>query len=311
MPVYKCDICQYETHNMYNLKKHKLTQKHLRKANSVCKEEVKNECTICHKMFTTLNRMSRHMKSCVKKRVIENEYNIGLPKDDKLSHEILLKDTKIELLEDQNKQLKEDLKSLRLAIMSNGIMAQSASSAIKYLTQNYGNAPPLKRITDGSEFKRKKETIDAFVENLIDHYVDNTLVIYIGDYIINNYKKSDGGDQSLWNSDTKRLTYAIKESINKNKSEWQIDKDGLNTKEYLVNPIMEYIQNCIQKYYKKHEKNEKDTSDSLILKSKKIGYLMKIERQIEDKTLHKGVLKYIAPTFYLQRDRMSVQFERI
>ena len=62
------------------------------------------------------------------------------------------------------------------------------------------------------------------------------------------YKKSDPKDQSIWNTDDNRLTYIIKELMHNNSSNWIVDKKGLKTKEYLINPLLTHIKELLISY---------------------------------------------------------------
>ena len=82
----------------------------------------------------------------------------------------------------------------------------------------------------------------------------NTKIIhsshYIGDIIIKNYKKVNSAKQSVWNSDTDRLTYVIRTLLKNNKFQWQLDKKGIDTANHMINPILQYIKTKLEQFKK-------------------------------------------------------------
>jgi len=71
---------------------------------------------------------------------------------------------------------------------------------------------------------------------------------YLGDFIVKLYKKDDPKAQSIWNTDDNRLTYIIRELLHNNSSNWVVDKKGLKTKEYLINPLLSHIKELLISY---------------------------------------------------------------
>jgi hypothetical protein len=66
---------------------------------------------------------------------------------------------------------------------------------------------------------------------------EKKLIPYLGDIIIKYYKKENPKDQSIWNSDTTRLNYLIRELIDTELT-WTCDKAGLKVNEFIIIPLL-------------------------------------------------------------------------
>src|SRR5207249_8087833 len=124
---------------------------------------------------------------------------------------------------------------------------------LTYIATNYKTAPALQALDDYSQIQQKYND-SKFIETLIYNFNHNKLDKYLGDMIIKFYKKEDPSQQSLWNSDTSRLTYIIKELLNNNNSDWLVDKKGIKTCNYIIDPLLQYIDVIIKKYLNKKSK---------------------------------------------------------
>lgn len=337
MSEYFCEECNYSTDSLYNFNRHKKSLKHVKKVNEKMKvtscyhqniifggkvserKNIKKEnknikykdniiayehiCMYCGCKFNHRSNLSRHMKSCLVRT------NMDKVHDDKLK----LYDNKVKILKDKDqmnsekiKILTDEIDNLKSVINSAGIIAKSSVSALSYLIKNHNSAPVLKKITseECKKLKGNDNSNEKFVNELIDYHYDNTLADHIGDFIVRTYKMNDKDEQSIWNSDTSRLTYIIRESFNKQSAEWLIDKRGTNTKEYIIDPIMDYLKDCVNKHFECLNVMRRDNNitpeetDKII---KRMNYMIEILCQINNRTLHKNVLKYIAPEFYLHK----------
>lgn len=293
MEKYYCDICNYSTMDFYNFNRHAQTKKHLRNTSNESKEgysKVHHRCTkkkghlcpYCKKRLSTTGNLARHKRICNTKNNVIKHYEL-----------------KIDTMNDKIKQLERHNKSLETAITTNGMTAKVAMSAINYLRKYHPHAPALVPIKDCKLIKNNSSN-DIFVESIIDQQYYGLLHEYIGNFIVRIYKKEDVDEQSLWNSDTNRLTYIIMENMNKNKTVWQMDQRGHAVREYIIDPTIAYIKDCIDEYYKDH----------LVPDNNEIPYDMKLRRamrclnilqQIDNQLLNENILKYIAPKFYLNK----------
>lgn len=88
-----------------------------------------------------------------------------------------------------------------------------------------------------------KKKDDDFIENIFQHHGDGTLHIYIANMIVKIYKKDNAEDQTIFNSDTSRLTYIISRILyNEGETRWHIDKGGVSTKNIILKPILDELK---------------------------------------------------------------------
>ncbi len=122
---------------------------------------------------------------------------------------------------------------------------------------------------------------------------------FIGNYIITAYKKENPEKQSLWNTDSSRLTFVIKELITNKSSKWKVDKKGVKTKKYLINPTLEYIKKMLENenisLIKKMEDTYRNNLEEII---EKVRIIADINKNIKDGILSNEILKFISPHFY-------------
>ena len=333
---YKCELCEYVSHDKFNYKRHVNSKKHKYKLSydhpnlcneidceSLSKLELKHNCEYCNNNFSSVANLGRHKKSCGEKiklktafdemnKCLINQLNeqikINEQKNQLIDHkEELLKQTH-EILNKSNETisvLKSEVAHLKSIVNNSGSLIKTSVSTMAYVIKNYKEAPALESLTDSSIINCEKNNV-AFVENLIYEYNHNKLDVYIGDFIIKIYKKDDPSKQSVWNSDTNRLTYLIRDLITINnidwKVDWKIDKKGIKTSKFIIEPILEYIDEQVREYIENfdidYNLNSVQEAERKMLKLKSSTEILK---NIEDKILNDQILKYIAPHFYLNK----------
>lgn len=310
-----CEICNYKTNYKYNYDRHLLSKSH--KTLVVFKDGVINhdddnikfKCNNCGKIFVHLSGLSRHKKLCKIKTNNSNNNNTNEIKD--------LKD-KVANLTDLTKQLVEYIKiNTDLTNKNSNIINKTINNnntyniSIKnYIQKNYSNAPHLQPLTDYTLIEKIeplliqfKDDDMQFIDVLISKYKSDILAQYLGDFIVKFYKKDNPAQQSVWNSDTSRLTYIVKHLLgNKIKSEWLVDKKGVKICEYIIDPLLEYIskvndafinQCCDRKVIEEESEFEMERR----IKNQRMAVFML--KDIKEKKISKDIIKYIAPYFYL------------
>ena len=324
-----CKYCNYSTDVKFAYEKHLNTKKHAEKVSLkpndshkihtsfiVKSTENKYNCKYCDSNYSSAANLARHDKSCFKKnqlainyekRISELEAKL-LEQNKLLETQLLIKDEK---LIEQNKILAKDeeminiLKSevthLKSIVNNAGSIIKTSVSTVAYVLKNYKDAPALESVKDYSAIHYKQDNSE-FVENLIYEHTHNKLHIYIGDFIIKTYKKEDPSKQSIWNSDTSRLTYLIREIINNNKVDWKIDKKGIKTTKFIIEPILEYIDEQVRNYIESYEVDHKISAKEAERQMMKLANATYILKSIEDKILSDDILKYITPHFYLNKN---------
>ena len=312
---FKCEMCSYSARDKSDYKKHLITKKHKGKVNEqmnesnenpkrIIKENLKNPfiCQHCNNNFSTAANLSRHDKACFKKIQITTNYKneISILKNELESHIKALeqKDETINQKDETISILKSEVAHLKSIVNNTGSIVKTSVSTMAYVIKNYKDAPVLESVNDYSAIHYEQNNTE-FVENLIYEHNNNKLHIYISDFIIKTYKKGDPAKQSLWNSDTSRLTYLIREIITNNKVDWKVDKKGIKTTKFIIEPILKYIDDQIRNYVESYEIDHKVSAKEAERQMMKLKSGMEIIKNIETKVLSEEILKYITPYFYL------------
>ena len=308
---YKCDICNYVTKDTSNIKRHNKTKKHL---NNLCAKNDVNSgalqctnnapqctdnlskinkktnnkfiCNYCNASFTRSNSLSRHKNICSEKHHEENKLKNQLHEKDN-NHEIELLNCKL----NEYKHYKEEAKYYKQLLMEAGGLVKKSVSALTYSITNYDDAPPIKtiKVTNVDEFN---ESDIKIAEDIISACKHKTLNKYLGDIIVKEYKKKKPKDQSIWNTDDTRLTYIIKELIQNNSSNWIVDKKGIKTTKYLIDPLLKHVKSLIITYQKNMDIGETVFEMEVHMENSKI--IQSLISDIDDGIASKDILKYIS-----------------
>ena len=321
MSTYRCDNCNYETCDKSNFTKHTNSKKHIKietllaqqillqnKGTSkgtkngskiVLSDEQSNvhKCMYCGNNYATTGSLARHKKICSVKEqtIIENEV-VTLKNEINKLNVIIGKDANmINTLKDENKHLKS-------IVNDAGSMVKSSMSAMAYVIKNYKDAPALLPLKDYKALKYERNNT-TFVEDLISQYNHDLLSDYLGNFIIKTYKKDDPAKQSIWNSDTSRFTFVVREPTGKNKADWTVDKKGIKINKFIIDPLLNYVDKQVREYVKNYDINYAfDSAMEARQKMNKLTHATAILGTIEDKVLREKVVKYISPYFYLSKD---------
>ena len=327
MSTFKCTTCNYATRDKSNFSKHEISKKHIEKVNQIQNKNIMTlkpipndsanfTCNYCNMKFTKSCNLSRHKNNCSEKEQLiqqlthqVNELNIQLlSKDESLKqkNETLKQiDESLKRADETISILKSEVIHLKTIVNNTGSIIKTSVSTMAYVIKNYKDAPALESIKDYSAIRYEQDNTE-FVENLIYEHNNNKLHIYISDFIIKTYKKDDPTKQSLWNSDTSRLTYLIREIITNNKVDWKVDKKGIKTTKFIIEPILQYIDNQVRNYVQSYEVDHRISAKEAERQMMKLKSGMEIIKNIETKILSEEILKYITPHFYLTKDMESI-----
>lgn len=249
-------------------------------------------CKFCSGKYSTASSLARHMKACSMKNDIEMTYESNIKElENELNH---YKDI-IEMYKKENEHLK-------MLISNAGSVVKTSVSALSFLVSKYKSTPLLDHIKDYSviSYDEDDEEINL-VDTIIYNYENNLLAEYLGGIIVRFYKKDDPKDQSLWNTDTTRLTYVIRELINK-KADWVIDKKGIKMTKYIIDPLLDYIKDVLAEYINEISIGlKKDSLKNIETKMRKMNISAEIINLIKDNILSEQINKFIAPHFYLAK----------
>lgn len=311
---YKCGLCGYSTSEKYNYKRHQKSKKHNENINSAHK--ILYKCTDCNSLFIDSNALARHTKQCIEKSKgdINVSTNLTIEHDSDITcaEQIQALETRIKELEIENnhiqqlyekekeitKVLKEENSHLKFIVNNAGTMIKTSVSTMAYIIKNYNNAPLLKSLPDYSILHCEQSNND-FIEELITEYDNHRLHAYIGNFLIKIYKHEDPAKQSIWNSDTSRLTYVIRELIENNKVDWTVDKKGIRTNKYIIKPLLDYIEPLIRTYIGECKIGRKLSPIDSQIKVYRLKVAVEMIKAIEDSVLCNEILKYISPHFYM------------
>jgi len=250
-------------------------------------------CDYCDISYSRMSSLTRHKKICSNKKKQE--------KEKKLEEEIKLLNLKLEQYEkdvvhkdEETNHYKEEMNYYKQMLMEAGGLVKKSVSALTYSVKNYNDAPALKTITmqDIGDFKG---TTNKIVEDVLSAYKHKTLGSYLGGIIIHIYKKDDPSTQSIWNTDDNRLTYLIKELFNNKSSNWIVDKKGIKTKTYLIDPLLSHIKDLLISYQKNLVIPNLDVNSievEFILENNK--KILSLVNDIDDDIVSKDILKYIS-----------------
>lgn len=327
---FECKACTYYTNNKFCYDKHVKSYKHSSKQaeyNRIKKEkedreqrereereerakkDIKNVfmCIRCNSSFTTSQSLSRHSVTCAQR-------NSFVDKIQELENIIQTKDKHMQTMENTIKMLQETINYERT-------QEKSQMSASNYLSVTYHASPVLSQLRDMSIFLNNEtdNEIDyasddesdneedneirnknLLLDNLISFHRENKLVNFIGKALVLQYKTNDPHDQSVWNSDTDRLTYFIKKKL-----KWSIDKKGIKTGNLIVEPGLKYFHEILQEFVTSNPSRKLSTRES-IQDNERRQTCYKIMQDIEKGTLLNQVLKYIAPHLYLDKQLKHV-----
>jgi len=245
---YECKLCNYSSHDKFNYKRHMNSKRHVEKVidipntnnmtpQTIPDDSAKFTCNYCNMKFTKSCNLSRHKNICSEKEQMIQQLTNRV---NELNNKLIEQNKILEKDEEMINILKSEVDHLKSIVNNAGSIIKTSVSTVAYVLKNYKDAPALESVKDYSAIHYKQDNSE-FVENLIYEHTHNKLHIYIGDFIIKTYKKEDPSKQSIWNSDTSRLTYLIREIINNNKVDWKIDKKGIKTTKFIIEPILEYI----------------------------------------------------------------------
>jgi hypothetical protein len=315
MTTYKCTDCNYATCDKSNFLKHNLTQKHLSKVDENTKvllndtqmkpndtiKKMQYQCIYCINEFSTASSLARHQKACGAKHNLENSYKTELDKYKFKVKEMAKskkKDTELK------KQMQNEITYLKSQIQISGSVIKTSVSALAYVAKNYNDAPRLTKMDNYAYITHDDEN-DEFdlLETIFDNYRDKLLEQYLGNIIVLAYKKNNPAEQSVWNSDTTRLTYLVKDIINK-KTDWTVDKKGIKTTKYIIDPLLSYIRTLLSKYIDDNCLENFVTEPYMKFKKRtdNLQTVAEIITIISNETLAEQILKYIAPHFYLTKN---------
>lgn len=308
-----CKYCKYKTDDKSNFKKHCTTRRH-KKNKAVCKhlenstfihasykahmnhseapQERLHTCTYCQHAFKTASNLGRHVKTCI--------YRIN--EENKIKRECELLTERVKESEKREKLYREQIEQLQKIICEAGGTIKTSPAGL--ILKHCKNAPPMKKIdTDSLNYKEMPK--DRLTSELISAFKHKTLHEYLGKVIISIYKKDDVTIQSIFNTDSARLTYMIKELLIDNTSEWIIDKKGVKASNYMIDPLIDHIKELMHDFEIKPFNKDIMTTDEMIRVLKDKREIINLLNEIDDGRLRDKVIKFISPYFQIEKKKIK------
>lgn len=318
---YICNECNYESYDKSHFDRHKKTKKHEQNVHNINKlknsdpksdpSDPKSDpkksitCNLCGIQFTTKTNMYRH-----KRKVCKNIKNASIAKNEMSDNE------EIKNLKKQNQELMDIVKSQSKSVENNSETIKKSMNVLSYVTKQYPNAPAIEeleydkfdQLSKSLMYDKSKNKINHSIEEIIlFHFKNNTLPETLGSAIVEEYKKDNPEDQSMWASDVSRLAFIVKSAIGSTKkSKWIQDKNGIHFMEMIIQPMFDIIKNKLRKYVKYkilEESNVKNKNvDDVVIKFKNMHIANELIKMINSDKYNRKVLKYVAPYFNLNID---------
>lgn len=311
---YNCDLCDFRSNDRHKYYSHLNTKRHNDKIFSP-----NNICYYCNKEFTTKYSYKRHITSVHHTYKEDGRKKRKKSKRDKEEKEIddmiKIKDKKgltelVKVIKKQEKRYDKLQKMYEKELEEKNkqikVMSSVTTTALKYAKLYFNEADKLeyKEIkfiglqtedkTNNNDFKLEK--------SIINKYYDKKLAEYLGDLIIKQYKTKNKKKQSLWNTDISRLTFIIRECIEKDKNneiDWITDKQGKKILELIIKPLINHLKDILDKYHRILCDLNYDGEPTK--KLKEISIIYDIMKDINNDILSQDILKYMASDFYLER----------
>lgn len=315
---YTCVTCDFSTTNKTNYNKHCQTYKHKRKVeNGEIVEydkidRIDGKIMLMNAQDNIMDRRDKRYSNAV-----DNNRCIGCcmkfrNKDSYMSH--------IEKCKYYATRMRLDM-----TIVKNGMSETNskttdmalfiANNALKLASLRFDNAPPLQKI-DNKKIERimysrnvpdptEDVTYDRvdICDTIIAMNKDRQLAKYIGDGIVETYKTDDPKDQSVWTSDTSRLTYLIRTVIG-DENAWTRDFKGVKLTSKVIGPILFAIHQQLLEHISDKDKQRSMGTDEYLDMAFNIT---DINRKISTGELHNEIIKYIAPMFSFDFDTQYIK----
>ena len=333
MVNYTCDICNFNTKYNKDYQRHINTNKHKTKMieapnsyhgpidprqSSAKKEENKViedicelqkggiMCIYCNSTFVRSDYLTKHLRYCLNRQIHENKLNEKIKfLENKLTETVKVYELENKHHIEEKEHYKTEMINYKKLLMETGKLVKTSVNALTYVVDNYEDAPAIKQIKF-NDLNTKKLGKVKFIEELLSAYKHKILNKFLGDSIIAIYKKNNPEDQSIWNTDTYRLTYLLKELLDNKTSNWIVDKKGNKTIEYVIDPILKNIRKMLLNYntYASKKKMKPGSVDfEIALENSKA--IVKLANEIDDGITSKAVLKYISPKMSIGKNKLK------
>jgi hypothetical protein len=314
--VYNCESCNYETLDSSNFNRHVKSITHAKLITNFKKiegdyQKLDNECDDCGMKFKYKTSMYKHRRtSCKNLKIVNYVKTDESEKIKKLEEELALE--KLQRKNDAIESLQKELKSKENEITNLNKMLNTAGKVVKqtalntgktldvmkYLMDNYPNAPPLKAIPL-EKFSELAVQNHSFAYTFIHYFREKKLDDHIADFFVKVCKQADMSKNSMCIKDLTRDSFYYVNADGK----WSQDKKGDAIATILLKPLFDYANGEMTVYNK--EQNHltrnmklKSTEMNKFRKNNEDG--VKIVNQMKNGKLKNKIIRKIAVHFVLQ-----------
>jgi hypothetical protein len=312
--MYICKTCNYESKDFSRFKIHINSKKHKNNLKERNNEQTNINfiCEYCNKIFGNKNSIYKHRKKCIIYIKINNNLNINPNHDIDNIHnnsdnytntntntnDNISNNQIIDKIEIKGEELKSEIIQVKTSVNK---AIRKTTSLIKYLMTNYNHVQPLiqltqdhcKKLIDSAYGINNKiispKDIDILTSRLILDYEKNKLYIYIGNMIYDIVSDKDINNQPIWTSDTSRLNYAVKLTIDK----WYSDHAGEKFSDFVIKPISDYIYKIIEMY--QYNFYDDDKFNTNYEDWNKLNKSNELKDYINSQIFKRDILKYLSP----------------
>jgi len=319
--TFECQYCNYTTDDKRNWNKHNMTDKHKLNMKKSKSEQYKSFfCKSCNYKTQDKSNWLRHIKSekhhqedviisdgndVQNKKIVckycngefKRNYNLMRHLDKCIGSQA---ETTIKDLQERIESLEEDKHHYRIISENAGQVAQKSVNAMNYLITN--KYEPELLVQYDPNILQGNKTDEQFMDLLINKFVYYNLAQFIGDALIAYYKKDDPKEQALWNSDSSRLNYIIRDVDENGGNRWVVDKNANKVRKLLLSPLLIKIRNIVVSYLATKHSDE-ELNDRLTLSEimERRSRCFEITQQLKNKELENDIIEYITPPLYLDR----------
>lgn len=298
--MFVCESCGYKTHKKCNFDRHNVSVRHKYNAimlladvstnsDSVSIEQKEHKpqsiCKFCHKEYNHRSSLARHIKTAHKDRKKDGP-------------------TEINLLKTEMEKMRKELEEIKNNKQNQSISTIQKITNYNFIQSTFTTAEPLQTIDCGT---LKHETDKELLRCLEYHYDNDSLHIYIGDYIVEKYKKEDPNMQSLWNVDKARHNYSVRSKLEDKSHIWLDDAEAKKVKEIVVRPLLLSLRDTLSKEIQRLAiviEDEEDDHKLIEKYEKKQGKYAKIQSALEFNAIASNIIKHISPNFYLDQGQI-------
>jgi hypothetical protein len=280
----------------------------LTNANKTLNDTIK----IMSKTIKNLNKDYDKLKSKYEKYIIKlQENNIKYVENIKNQHTENIENIKNQhTLYIENMQNKHNIHIDEIYSINTQSLQTMATLAIKEIRTKYPSAPLLEQMNNELANKiiedtfKKGDTLLRMYQRIVFYFKDKQLIKLLGEQFIINYKKQNPNEQAVWNTDTARLNYIIRELVN-NSENWVVDKFGEKMKQLLITPVGQEIRIHVFTYKNilcENMKSLNNTSQTLKKIQDDINVCLDLIFYIDEKKFEDHLCKFMAPNFYYKNN---------